>query len=57
MGVALGFFFEEGDVVDADGEEGAETGGFVCEEGGDGEGDVGEDGDVVYWGGGGLVGG
>lgn len=40
VGVALGFFFEEGDVVDADGEEGAETGGFVCEEGGDGEGDV-----------------
>lgn len=43
------FGFEEGDVVDADGEEGTQTGGLGGEEVCDGERDVGEDGDVVDW--------
>lgn len=49
-GGAFGFFFEKGDVVDADREEGPEAGGFDGEEVRDGEGDVGEDRDVVDWG-------
>lgn len=41
--MALGFVFEEGDVVDADREEGAEPGGLAGEQVGDRERDVGED--------------
>lgn len=45
--VALGFVFEEGDIMDADGKEGAETGRLAGEEVSDRERDVGEDRYVV----------